>query len=97
MYKLKDDANPIQVASLGYIRFYDEMVNIWCKNVRITNGDNGHIKTIIKIIVDIEDDNKVKLEIYKFNNRGLKKHQIKRCPKRFISDLIHEGLVEVVR
>lgn len=98
MYRLKDDANPTQVASLGYTRFNAGELNIWCKNVRITHGDNYRIKTIVNIIVDVDDNNKVKLDIYKFNNdRVIKKHRMKRCPKSFISDLICKDLVEVIR
>ena len=98
MYRLKDDANPTQMASLGYTRFNAGVLNIWCKNVSITKGDNYRIKMIVNVIVDVEDNNKVKLDVYKFNNnREMKKHRIKRCPKSFILDLIQEGLVEVVR
>lgn len=98
MYRLKDDANPAQMASLGYTRFHGGGLNIWCKNVSITKGDNFRIKMIVDVIVDVNDNNKVKLDVYKFNNnREVKKHRMKRCPKNLIEDLIREGLVEVVR
>lgn len=98
MLKIKDHVDLKVLEKYGFVEIHEEH-NFYYKLINEYYICCCYLKELVYIIIDLDNNKtikKLKVQVEPITKTCFQE-QLKRCPKRYIKDLIKDGLVEKVK